>query len=203
MPKLLTAAVAAAIVTGWWLPSQAQTTLLAPPPPPLPTPSGFNQQQQISPVGARSLQIGDIGDDVAALQRALDRSGINPGPIDGDYGPLTSDAVRQFQQWQGLPITGIADAETLDSLGVDVSNEVVVVVNEAGEAEDDLHYVAAVTESTRSLGQVQRYFGNAAIDSARQGQFISIGRYSSHSSAVERVREARRFGFNAQILYKP
>ncbi|MEM1240303.1 MAG: peptidoglycan-binding domain-containing protein [Cyanobacteria bacterium P01_H01_bin.26] len=202
MPKLLTAAAVAAMVTGWWLPSHAQTTLLAPPPPPLPSPSGFNQPQT-SPVGEQSLQIGDIGDDVAALQRALDRSGINPGPIDGDYGPLTSDAVRQFQQWQGLPITGIADAETLDSLGVDVSNEVVVVVNDAGDAEDDRHYVAAVTESTRSLGQVQRFFGNAAIDSARQGQFINIGRYSSHSSAVERVREARRFGFNAQILYKP
>ena len=197
MPKLLTAAAMAAIATSWALPSHAQTLLSPPPPPSLPSPSGFNQ---VSPVSEGALQIGDVGNDVAALQRALDRSGIDPGPIDGDYGPLTSDAVREYQEWQGLPITGIADQETLNSLGVDVDDEVTVVVN---NREDDRHYVAAVTESTRSLGQVQRFFGNAAIDSARQGQFINIGRYSSHSRAVERVREARRFGFDAQILYKP
>ena len=197
MPKLLTAAAMAAIATSWWLPSHAQTLLSPPPPPSLPSPSGFNQ---VSPVSEGALQIGDVGNDVAALQRALDRSGIDPGPIDGDYGPLTSDAVREYQEWQGLPITGIADQETLDSLGVDVDDEVTVVVN---NREDDRHYVAAVTESTRSLGLVQRFFGNAAIDSARQGQFINICRYSSHSRAVERVREARRFGFDAQILYKP
>ena len=200
MPKLLTAAVVGGILMLWGAASHAQSDLLpAPPPPPLPSPSGFT-----GPTSAgRSLGPGDVGSDVQALQLALDRNGINPGPIDGDYGPMTSAAVREFQQWYDLPVTGVAGPETLDVLGVvpagvnDVNYGVAV-----GNDNDDFPYVAAVTESLDNLGQVQRSFGNAAIDSARQGKFINIGRYSTRSAAAERVREARRLGFDARTLYQ-
>ncbi|MEL6228654.1 MAG: peptidoglycan-binding domain-containing protein [Cyanobacteria bacterium J06627_3] len=200
MPKLLTAAVVGGILMVWGATSHAQSDRLpAPPPPPLPSPSGFT-----GPTSAgRSLGPGDIGSDVEALQLALDRNGINPGPIDGDYGPMTSAAVREFQQWYDLPVTGVAGPETLDVLGVvpagvnDVNYSVAVTVDNG-----DFPYVAAVTESLDNLGQVQRSFGNAAIDSARQGKFINIGRYSTRSAAAERVREARRLGFDARTLYQ-
>jgi peptidoglycan hydrolase-like protein with peptidoglycan-binding domain len=32
------------------------------------------------------------------IQRALQRAGHDPGPIDGIYGPLTRAAVRSYQQ---------------------------------------------------------------------------------------------------------
>ncbi|MEM7061955.1 MAG: peptidoglycan-binding domain-containing protein [Cyanobacteria bacterium P01_B01_bin.77] len=187
MPKLLTAAFVSGMLAFWGLPSQAQTRLLTPPALP-PTPSISSPA-----VVRRSLGFGDFGRDVEALQRALVSNGINPGPIDGDYGTLTREAVREFQQVYDLPVTGIADQETLNGLGVSIGEEF---------ASNDLPYVAAVTEPPRYLGRVQRVFGNAVVDSARQGEFINIGRYDSRSSAAERVREARRSGFDARILYQ-
>ena len=44
-----------------------------------------------------------------ALYRAqtrLARLGYHPGPIDGDFGPMTSRAIRSYQADYGLPITG-------------------------------------------------------------------------------------------------
>lgn len=187
MPKLLTAAFVSGMLAFWGLPSQAQTRL--PPPSVLPPTPNVSSPTVIR----RSLGLGDFGRDVEALQRALASNGINPGPIDGDYGTLTREAVREFQQLYDLPITGVADQETLDGLGVVIGEEF---------ANNDLPYVAAVTEPPRHLGRVQRVFGNAVVDSARQGEFINIGRYSSRSSAAERVREARRSGFDARILYQ-
>ncbi len=53
--------------------------------------------------------------DVASLvgaQVALDRLGFSPGSIDGVNGSQTRAAVRAFQSREGLPETGIVDAET-------------------------------------------------------------------------------------------
>ncbi|MBT9315630.1 peptidoglycan-binding domain-containing protein [Leptothoe spongobia] len=200
MSKLLTAAVVGSILALVGLSSHAQT-LLPPPPPPLPSPSGF-----AGPPGTgRSLVPGDSGIDVEALQLALDRNGFNPGPIDGAYGPMTSNAVSQFQQVYDLPVTGVAGPATLDILGIEeATNDIEVVVNDRDfTLDDDRPYVAAITGSTRKLGQVQRSLGGATLDSARQGNFINIGSYSSRSAAAERVREARRLGFDARTLYRP
>lgn len=189
MPKLLTAAVASSILVFWGLSSQAQTRL---PPPSVPPPLPNVSSPPTSGGVERSLGFGDFGSDVELLQRALRSNGIDPGPIDGDYGSLTREAVREFQQVYDLPVTGIADEATLNGLGVALGEEL----------SDDFPYVAAITEPPRNLGEVQRVFGNAVIDSARQGKFINIGRYSSRSAASERVREARRSGFDARILYQ-
>ena len=40
---------------------------------------------------------------VKALQRQLTWLGFDPGVVDGRYGPLTTEAVRAFQQVRGLP----------------------------------------------------------------------------------------------------
>ena len=56
-----------------------------------------------------------------ALYRAqarLARLGYYPGPIDGDFGPMTSRAIRSYQADYGLPITGRLDYRTRVSLGV-------------------------------------------------------------------------------------
>ena len=56
-----------------------------------------------------------------ALYRAqtrLARLGYYPGPIDGDFGPMTSRAIRSYQADYDLPITGRLDRRTRASLGV-------------------------------------------------------------------------------------
>ena len=45
---------------------------------------------------------------VRGLQRRLRADGYSPGPIDGRYGPRTSDAVRRFQAAHGLHVDGVA-----------------------------------------------------------------------------------------------
>lgn len=51
-------------------------------------------------------------------QVRLARLGYYPGPIDGDFGPMTSRAIRNYQADYGLPITGRLDYRTRSSLGV-------------------------------------------------------------------------------------
>ncbi len=62
---------------------------------------------------------GETGQDVVTLQKALNQA-INAGlTTDGDYGPGTERAVREFQQKNGLTVTGVAGPETLKALGIE------------------------------------------------------------------------------------
>jgi hypothetical protein len=55
---------------------------------------------------------------VRSVQQALNDRGYNAGPIDGQYGAATQNAVRRFQQVAGLPVTGELERPTLNALGV-------------------------------------------------------------------------------------
>ena len=54
----------------------------------------------------RALQRGMWGDDVTELQRRLNSTGANL-ETDGDFGPNTESAVRQYQYDHDLPVDGI------------------------------------------------------------------------------------------------
>jgi hypothetical protein len=58
------------------------------------------------------------GPQVVALQRALFAKGIDPGLIDGDYGPMTDAAVISFQMMEGLEVDGVVGPETARALGL-------------------------------------------------------------------------------------
>jgi len=62
------------------------------------------------------LQMGSEGALVRALQTALVSLNYPVGGIDGEYGPLTRDAVLSFQANNDLPTTGIADMATIQAL---------------------------------------------------------------------------------------
>ena len=55
---------------------------------------------------------------IRSVQQALNSRGYNAGPVDGQYGMATQDAVRRFQQVSGLPATGELNSQTLAALGV-------------------------------------------------------------------------------------
>jgi peptidoglycan hydrolase-like protein with peptidoglycan-binding domain len=60
----------------------------------------------------------DLGrNDVRAIQRALSTKSIDPGPIDGAAGPLTREAVREFQTRYGMKPTGELDNQFLFAIG--------------------------------------------------------------------------------------
>ncbi len=55
---------------------------------------------------------------VGNVQAELERRGYNPGPVDGDFGPATREALLEYQQDNNLPATGEIDEATLESLGL-------------------------------------------------------------------------------------
>jgi peptidoglycan hydrolase-like protein with peptidoglycan-binding domain len=55
------------------------------------------------------------------IQRALKALGINPGPIDGDYGSQTVAAVAAFQATKGLIVDGQVGVQTAKRLKVALS----------------------------------------------------------------------------------
>jgi lysozyme family protein len=84
----------------------------------------------ISPVANRSaaagsgFKIGDVtlaklgsrGTDVRLLQEKLKAAGMDPGPLDGVFGPKTLAAVKAFQSAKGLQHDGIAGQQTWGAL---------------------------------------------------------------------------------------
>jgi hypothetical protein len=59
------------------------------------------------------LRQGDHGDDVLDLQRMLPRF---PGEFDGDFGPVTENAVLNYQASRGLEVDGICGQQTWQAL---------------------------------------------------------------------------------------
>jgi len=56
------------------------------------------------------------GQRMADVQQRLAARGFNPGPIDGEFGPQTEQALYAFQAANGLRPTGRPDRETLRRL---------------------------------------------------------------------------------------
>jgi peptidoglycan hydrolase-like protein with peptidoglycan-binding domain len=54
---------------------------------------------------------------VRRVQQALVKKNIDPGPIDGIFGPRTKEAVRKFQDRYGIKASGEIDNQTLFALG--------------------------------------------------------------------------------------
>jgi hypothetical protein len=55
---------------------------------------------------------------VRNVQGALQAQGVDPGPIDGIWGPRTHQAVLEFQEANSLEATGQLNAPTLAALGI-------------------------------------------------------------------------------------
>ena len=68
------------------------------------------------PPAGVGLRRGDSGAAVRAPQRRLLAAGVDPGPVDGRFGPRTEAAVRTFQRGHLLDRTGRADLATATAL---------------------------------------------------------------------------------------
>lgn len=64
------------------------------------------------------IAVSEDNSQTVQVQQRLEELGYNPGPIDGVFGSQTADAVRQFQQDQGLDADGIIGPATLAALGL-------------------------------------------------------------------------------------
>lgn len=55
---------------------------------------------------------------IKQVQQKLNDQGYDAGPVDGKSGPKTKEALRKFQQKEGIQPTGQVDQKTLAALGV-------------------------------------------------------------------------------------
>ena len=110
----------------------------------------------------------DRADRVKALQRQLSWLGFEPGPADGQYGSLTTGAVKRFQEAHDLPVDGIVDRTTADTLRANVAQR---------PSSDRIDRVKALQRQLQSLG-----LNPGPID----------GRYGPQTTeAVRRFQEAQ------------
>jgi peptidoglycan hydrolase-like protein with peptidoglycan-binding domain len=66
--------------------------------------------------GQPTISQGATGDVVKRLQRALRRTPDTGLAVDGDFGPATEAAVKEFQQGNGLTVDGIVGPNTWNAL---------------------------------------------------------------------------------------
>ena len=82
----------------------------------------FQKQEQLEQPEAPSLlqverlEPGTRSEDVKTMQQFLKEAGYFVGTPSPTYGPATKKAVKAFQKANGLPETGIADTQTINSM---------------------------------------------------------------------------------------
>jgi membrane-bound lytic murein transglycosylase B len=59
-------------------------------------------------------------DNLKLVQARLQAEGVYAGPVDGELNAQTEAALRQYQQKQGIPVSGAADEATLKQLQIDL-----------------------------------------------------------------------------------
>ncbi len=83
-------------------------------------------------VGALSvLEIGDEGETVLTLQESLHSLGFYNGNLDGIFGPVTRDAVKEFQQSEDILVDGLAGPQTYGALHQAVKNSATTTTNQS------------------------------------------------------------------------
>ena len=100
-------------------------------------------------------RVGSMGDEVVAIQRALQNGGYYFGNIDGIYGTATKNAVIAFQKDVGLKADGVAGRNTLSALGVEGSDN-----SYAGYSSADYELLARII-SAEARGE--SYLGQVAV----------------------------------------
>lgn len=102
------------------------------------------------------VKLGHKGESVKEIQTLLKQKGVYFGKIDGDYGPLTKDAVERFQRKMGLGVDGIVGtitfAELLDGIDTDRQGYNPNIV----DTDDKLQYLGEYT--TRSGLVIERVY---------------------------------------------
>ncbi len=126
------------------------------------------QAEQNLHLGERVLRNGDQGGDVAVLQRILQDVGVYNARIDGLFGPNTENAVRKFQEENGLAVTGEVGDETLNHLPDSDSISSIIDVSR-----DDIMLLARIiyAEARGEAFKGQVAVGSVIVNRVEDGRF--------------------------------
>ncbi len=160
--------------------------------------AGFTLGDRLLLLGAPQLR----GDDVAALQTALNHLGFDCGRPDGIMGPATARALEDFQRNSGLSADGVCGIHTVRMLEL-VSRQsgtgpgvAVVRENESMTAHVSLSTVRIVVGQFGGLSSISRSLARALREAG--ATVISTDEYEAGAHAAA----ANRFGANLYIGFE-
>jgi peptidoglycan hydrolase-like protein with peptidoglycan-binding domain len=82
-------------------------------------PQSAQQQSQAQPMQPNEQSEANLSSNqIRQVQQALGQKGFKAGRADGKLGPETKQALKSFQQSQGLQVTGQLDQQTMAKLGI-------------------------------------------------------------------------------------
>ena len=83
-------------------------------------PGGVTPQAQtpLSPTPQAQMTVSP--EEIRRAQEALKTKGYDPGAASGNLHAGTQEALRQFQKANNLPVTGVLDDRTAETLGVEI-----------------------------------------------------------------------------------
>lgn len=141
----------------------------------------------------QELRFGDRSPAVTQLQQKLREQGFDPGPVNGIYGVQTEEAVKEFQNTNGIRTDGIAGSQTLAKLGM-------ISVN-TNDTKPRGYVVVIPMRNRNTLTQVQQYVPTAVSDDSRRGKFINAGGFPNRTSAESVSYLLRSHGLDARVAY--
>ncbi len=97
-------------------PSTSTATTPATTTPATTTPAATTPPLTVDLPAGEKLRRDSSGDVVKQLQEGLTALGLEPGPADGDFGPVTEAAVVEFQKSKGLATDGVVGVNTAREL---------------------------------------------------------------------------------------
>lgn len=141
-----------------------------------------------------SLQQGDRGDTVARLQALLCLAGFDAKPIDGDFGPGTTGAVRACQAAKGLPQSGIADDSVQTAVGMDKLDTTLVndpvIDRVTADVVTQVFFDASRSNVERHLPVVLAALGEAGLDD-RVMVLMALATIRAETAGFEPIDEGK------------
>lgn len=142
---------------------------------------GQGQQYYVST--AQSLKIGDKGQEVKDMQQELKNWGYYEGIVDGIFDSSTFASVLRYQKTYGLSANGIADENTLLTMGLGH-------IVETGQA-------YAATKQTSDVQLLARAINGEARGEPFEGQ-VAVG-----AVILNRVKNSKFPKTIAGVIYQP
>lgn len=118
--------------------------------------TGYRLYVENSAVPTVVISIGEQGESVRAIQQRLRDYGYYTGAVDGIYGQGTYEAVRRFQQANGLNADGIVGDATIAALGLMLGGDRMNI------SDSDIEIIA---RAIYGEGRGEPYEGQVAIGS--------------------------------------
>ena len=164
---------------------------------------------------------GTENSDVTRLQQRLKDSGYFQGETTAYYGSKTQTSVSSFQRDRGLSITGVADSQTLQALGLRsgwvsslppdfspfnsqgfTSGSTERQLSDRPTTPNSRYLVVIPKQNSETLGQVRQLISNAQTYSSSKGDYIAAGSFMRRSDAEKRSQNLRAYGLDARVDYQ-